>query len=419
LREASREVRRQASRLTSQAEETLSYLPLIQAYAREGYERDRYLDQARQYLRARLRSSWLGALSGPLIGLIGTTGGLLVIWVGAYQVETGHMTVGALVAALSYVRSLYSPLSSLAKLSASVQATGASVERVAEVMSLPIAIAESDRTESLDRAAGGLELRDVWFGYRPDEPVLRGLSFAVEPGQTVALVGPTGAGKTTVTKLLMRMHDPHAGTVLVDGRDGRRFPLSWLRQQFALVPQDATIFDGTVEDNIRYGRLEATPGDVERAAWLAQADEFIRRLPQGYRTRVGQKGTWLSGGQKQRLALARALLSDAPVLILDEATANVDAFSERLIQDALELFAGRRTLVVIAHRLSTVVRADKIVVLRDGRVDEEGTHGELWRRGGTYAALFGAQLATVQVAMTADDVTAPSTNGHLAVRANG
>jgi ABC-type multidrug transport system fused ATPase/permease subunit len=397
LRAASRETRRLAGRKTAIAEETLSYLPLVQAYAHEEYERGRFDEQARRALAARLHASWLSALNGPILGVIGTVGGLLVIWVGAHEVVQGQLTVGALVAAMSYVRALYAPLASLAGLVGSLQTAAASVERVAEILDLPVEVTGPARPDRLGRAVGRIELRDVWFCYRPDEPVLHGLSLTVEPGQTVALVGQTGAGKTTIARLLQRMHDPARGAVLLDGRDVRTLGLDDLRRQFGLVPQEATIFDGTVADNIRYGRLEATVDDVVRAASLARADPFIRRLSDGYDTRVGQKGSWLSGGQRQRIALARALLSGAPILVLDEATANVDAASERLIQDSLALFKGSRTIVLIAHRLSTVVQADKIVVLADGRVVEEGTHAELLRRQAAYAALFGLQLAAQAV----------------------
>jgi ABC-type multidrug transport system fused ATPase/permease subunit len=405
LRQASRETRRQAGRKTAVAEETLSYLPLVQAYAHESYERRRFRTQGETVVRARLAAARVSGLTGPLLTLIGTAGALLVIWLGAQQVVGGQLSIGSLVAAVGYVRGLYSPLSSLAGLISALQGAAASVERVAEMLDLPTDVAESEHPIPLHRAAGQIELENVWYGYRPDEPVLRGVSLAIEPGQTIALVGRTGAGKTTLARLLERLHDPDRGEIRLDGRDLTTVRLKDVRRQFGLVPQEATIFDGTIEENIRYGRLRASHDEIVEAARLAGVHEQIEGFPDGYQTRVGQKGAWLSGGQRQRLALARALVSTAPILILDEATASVDAASERMIQESLERFRGKRTVIVIAHRLSTVVGADRIVVLEHGQIVEQGTHAELMLRDGAYATLFGIQAAGLTIAPT------PVTNG--------
>jgi ABC-type multidrug transport system fused ATPase/permease subunit len=405
LRRVGRETRRQAGRKTAVAEETLSYLPLVQAYAREPYERHRFRAQGETVVRARLAAARVSGLNGPLLTLIGSVGAILVIWLGAQQVIGGQLSIGALVAAVGYVRGLYAPLASLAGLVGSLQGAAASVERVAEMLDLPTDVTEPAHPIPLHRAAGRIELENVWFGYRPDEPVLRGVSLTIEPGQTIALVGRTGTGKTTIARLLERLHDPDRGQIRLDGRDLKTLRLRDVRRQFGLVPQEATLFDGTIEENIRYGRLQASHDEIVEAARLAGVHEQIEQFPDGYQTRVGQKGAWLSGGQRQRLALARALVSTAPILILDEATSSVDAASERLIQESLERFRGKRTVVVIAHRLSTVVGADRIVVLDHGEIVEQGTHADLMLRDGAYATLFGIQAAGLSIAPT------PGSNG--------
>jgi ABC-type multidrug transport system fused ATPase/permease subunit len=410
LRKASRETRRLAGRKTAVAEETLSYLPLVQAYAHEEYERERFREQGEQVVGARLHATRLSALNGPLVTLIGAVGGVVIIWVGAQALVQGDMTIGGLVAAIGYVRALYSPFASLAGLVGSVESTAASVERVAELLGLPVDADEPREPVRIERAAGRLELEDIWFGYREDQPVLRGVSLAVEPGQTIALVGRTGSGKSTIAKLIERMDDPWRGTIRLDGRDIRTVGFHDLRRQFGLVPQEATVFDGTVEENIRYGRLDATSAEIAEAARLAGAAEFIERLPEGYQTRVGQKGSWLSGGQRQRIALARALLSDAPILILDEATANIDPASERLIQDSLDLFKGKHTIVLIAHRLATVLQADTVAVLGGGRIVEKGPPADLLHHSSTFARLFGvgpADAAADEAAEVPETIAAP------------
>jgi ATP-binding cassette subfamily B protein/subfamily B ATP-binding cassette protein MsbA len=322
---------------------------------------------------------------------LGSVGTLLILWVGSREVVAGAMTLGELVAFLSYLALFYVPINQIHSVNHMLQHALASGERVFEVLDAQPDVIDRPGAAALTRASGQIRFEAVSFGYRPDVPVLQDLEFTAEPGETIALVGPSGAGKSTVIKLLLRYYDVGAGRIVLDGRDIRDVTLASLREQIGIVPQDPFLFNGTVRDNLLFGRLNATDAEVEAAAHAAHAHEFITAMPEGYDTLIGERGVKLSGGQKQRVAIARALLKDPPIIIFDEATSNVDSDTEAKIHDALERLIRGRTTLIIAHRLSTLRAVDRLIVLDHGRLVETGRHDDLLARGGLYAALYDAQ----------------------------
>jgi ATP-binding cassette subfamily B protein/subfamily B ATP-binding cassette protein MsbA len=331
-----------------------------------------------------------------LMGLATALGTAAILWVGAGRALDGRLSVGSILVFLTYLGSLYGPLEAVMYTPSTLQGASGSARRVLELLAKEPEVADRPGARPLGRARGHVRLEDVSFGYEPGRPVLRDVSLEVAPGQTVAVVGPTGAGKTTLVSLVPRFFDPWQGRVTIDGHDVRDVQLRSLREQVAVVLQEPLLFPATVAENIAYGRPDATCEEVEAAARAANAHAFIERLPEGYDTPVGQRGATLSGGERQRLSIARALLKAAPVLILDEPTSALDAETEKLLLEAMgRLMAGRTTLL-IAHRLSTVRAADRIVVLDEGQVVEMGTHEGLLARGGLYARLHRAQFGATQ-----------------------
>lgn len=372
--------------------EVFAGMRVVQAFAAEDYELQRFVQAAERNRRARLGAERLKAVQFPVVGFLEAMSVWFLFWLGSWQIQQRWLTAGEFVAFAAAVALLFDPITITTSNYNEYKQGQASVERVWELLRLQPQVQESPTARPLPPITGKVEYQRVTFGYTPERPVLREVELRIWPGETVALVGPSGAGKSTLVHLLPRFFDPQAGRILIDGVDIRTVTLASLRRQIGIVPQDTLLFSGTVAQNIALGRTDWELAQVEWAARVANAHEFITRLPQGYHTWVGERGVNLSGGQRQRIAIARAVLLDPKILILDEATSALDAESEALVQEALERLMQNRTVLIIAHRLSTARRADRIVVLEQGQIIETGTHEELLRQGGRYAQFYSQQF---------------------------
>jgi subfamily B ATP-binding cassette protein MsbA len=393
LRRLSTRVQDALAASTTTAEEALSGIRVVKSFGREDWERQRYGDDLRGVVGDATRLvTWRG-LFGSMMTLLGFGALALILWYTGHQVIDGALTLGSLTAFLLYGIAIGTSLSSIASIYGQFQEGAGAVARVFEVIDERATIHDAPGAVVLGEVSGRVTLEHVTFGYDPQLPVLRDIDLEIRPGEALAVVGPSGAGKTTLCNLVPRLWDVTSGRLLVDGYDVRDISLESLRRAISLVPQDAAVFGGTVEENIRYGRLEATAEELELAARAANAHDFITALPQGYQTVLGDRGMRLSGGQRQRVAIARAILKDAPILILDEATSSLDNESERLVQEALAHLMVGRTSIIVAHRLSTIRHADRIAVLDDGWLLELGTHAELLARDGLYAHLWRLQAS--------------------------
>ena len=391
MQQRGRERRDLEGRMMAMVTQALSAIPAVQAFTREPIEQARFRSYADQTVTAYERSAAADMWFKLFVGLVTALGTAGIMYLGARYALEGRVTVGTIVLFLSYLQSLYTPLNAITYTASTIQDAAARAERVMEILDTPLDVA--DRPDARDLQIGGrVRFEGVEFGYEKGRAALQGISFEAEPGRTTAIVGPTGAGKTTLVSLLVRFYDPWAGRVTVDGEDIRAIRLRNLREQVAIVLQEPFIFPLTVAENIAYGRPQATREQVEAAATAANADEFIRRLPEGYDTVVGERGATLSGGEKQRLAIARAFLKDAPILILDEPTSALDARTEGFLLEALNRLMENRTTFIIAHRLSTIRNADRILVLDRGRIVEAGSHAELVALDGLYASLYRQQM---------------------------
>jgi subfamily B ATP-binding cassette protein MsbA len=394
LRNLARESFEGSKRLTDTAQEALANQAIVKAYRAEKREEARFANVARTILRANLRSASIAGASPPTIEIIGMIFVVLLLFFGQREIISGNMNTAQFVTFLFFLFRSYDPMRKLSRLQNSMEQALAAASHVWEVMDEHAEIQEKPDPIVLGPLQKQIELQHVSFGYANEtRSVLRDVSLTVPAGNMVALVGESGGGKSTLTKLLSRFHDPVSGSVLWDGTDLRDVSLASLRSQIALVTQETVLFNDTVRHNIAYGRPNATDAEIEAAATIAFAHDFIKEMPNGYNTIVGERGIFLSGGQRQRLAIARAILVNAPVLILDEATSALVAESERLVQRAIANLIKDRTTIVIAHRLSTIRRADTIVVMESGRIIEMGTHTELLARGGQYRRLYELQFA--------------------------
>jgi len=362
-------------------------------FNRQDYERERFNVLSRQYSDSNLRAMCLWSLYSPGMIFVGSLGTMLIIWYGAGEVLRGALTVGELVMFLSYLALFYVPINQIHSVNHMLQHALAASERVFDILDTPPEVQDqSSVIAPAKRLNGAVRFENVSFHYRPDVPVLCDVTLDVHPGERIALVGPSGAGKSTMLKLLMRFYDVRAGAITIDGHDLRDLPLAFLRSQIGLVQQEPFLFNGTVRDNILYGDLRADQERMETAARAARAHEFISLLPEGYDTWIGERGVKLSVGEKQRVSIARVLLKDPPIVIFDEATSNIDTETEVKIREALDCLTRGRTTFIIAHRLSTLHHVDRIVVVNQGQIVEQGLHEELLTKGGLYAGLYEAQF---------------------------
>lgn len=396
VKKATHEVRKEQSQLVSVVERGLQSMRVVKAFGRQELAEEELAEVSQATVDASLKARRVKALLSPIVAVTVSLCTAIVLWRGSALILAGAMTVGALTVFLSYLNKFFKPVQDLATMTNAIAQAAVGVERIRAVLDADTIIPQRPDAHEPLALTGDIEFDHVAFAYVADAPVLTDVSFHIKAGQMVGVVGPTGSGKSTIAGLIPRFYDPTAGAVKIDGADIRDYKLHALRDQIGYVLQETVLFAGSIRDNIAYGAKDVTQAQILEAAKLANADEFITRMPHGYDTLIGERGETLSGGQRQRIGIARALIRNNPILILDEPTAALDTESEKLVIDALERLMKGRTVITIAHRLSTIRDADKIIVLKDGVVAEEGTHNELLAHGGIYAELYQIQFNAAQ-----------------------
>lgn len=404
IKKATRAVRKKEGDLLSIVQEVLTSIRVVKAFAREDYEEQRFETESLANVEAGLQARSIKAKLSPVVEVIVAIGTCLVLWYGSRLALAGELSAGVLIVFLLYLGKMYKPMRDLSKMTDTVSKAVVGYERIQEVLEIESRVLDLRGARPAPKFKGQIEFAGVSFDYGSDKQVLHEVSFKIEAGQTAAIVGPSGTGKTTLVGLIPRFYDPVSGQVNIDGTDIRRYRLKSLRDQISFVLQDTLLFRATIWENIAYGKPEASSKEIMRAAELANAREFIEEMPNGYDTMVGERGVNLSGGQRQRIAIARAVIRDTPILILDEPTSGLDAVSEQAVIEALERLMKGRTSVVIAHDLGTIRHADVILVMKEAELVEQGTHDELLARNGVYAELYKIQtpewdaIATAQAA---------------------
>ena len=391
-KKATREVRKKESEILSRLQEVLSSIGVVKALAREDYEQQRLEEDSAESVQIALRARSLKARLSPLVGIIVAVGTALVLWFGGRLVLARSLSAGSLIVFIWYLGKMYKPMQDFAKMTDSYSKAVVGYERIREIFETDAKVQDLQDARQAPRFRGEIEFDHVAFSYVPSRQVLRDVSFKIAPGRMVALVGPTGAGKTTIANMIGRFYDPDSGSVRIDGCDVREFQQRSLREQMSFVLQESILFRAPVWQNIAYGRPDATRAQIRRAAEMANAHEFIVKLPEGYNTIIGERGATLSGGQVQRIAIARAIIRNTPMLIMDEPSSGLDSASEKLVFEALSRLMEGKTTIVIAHRFSTVRKADAILLIKGGRIVERGKHEELLRAGGLYATLYDLQF---------------------------
>ncbi len=393
IKKASRAVRKKEAEIVSTLQEVLSSIRIVKAFAREEYEQDRFEAESTESVDLALKARNIKAKLTPAVDILVAAGTALVLWFGARQVLNGDLTPGVLVVFFLYLGKMYKPMRELSKMSDTYSKAIVGYDRIKEFLAIDVQVKDLPDARLAPAFKGEIEFEHVNFSYLPEHPVLKDINLKIKPGQVAALVGPTGCGKSTLISLIPRFYDPQSGSIKIDGVDVRRFKRRGLRQQMSFVLQETLLFRAPIWQNIAYGKPEATRDEMIHAAQLANADEFIRRLPQGYDTMVGERGVTLSGGQRQRIAIARAIIRNSPILILDEPSTGLDAASEKLVMEGLDRLMKNRTTIMVAHRLTTVQNADVIFVLQDGVIRERGNHRELLAAGGLYAEFYALQFS--------------------------